>query len=303
MKCKRLGSSHLINNLALMATCIIILIILTITTMFEAITISEGRPSAARTLVRRAYRSRPTRQNFVRPLSQLQDPVFPCPCCSRALSVPVSQAGRRGRCRHCFSPLRNPDPSRGREAIDLSQTLEPVTHPEAYPLCGHRASSIDYIPRGALSALPLLLLIAVGTMLIALLPEGDIGRGAIAAAHGPTPIEVLSSPAVEAELLVSEFLNADDWTLGVAHVLDGLEVADEIAALGDQVPEGGFKTSSKLNPDGTSTVRVNFSDGTLTHFQVANIDGEDLIIWQANPVGIPDEINSRLVGLPEMEPK
>ncbi|MGI9239900.1 MAG: hypothetical protein ACR2RV_03815 [Verrucomicrobiales bacterium] len=136
-----------------------------------------------------------------------------------------------------------------------------------------------------------------------MLPQGDIGRGAIAAAHAPTPIEVLSSPAVEAENLVSEFLNTSDWTQSVAHVLDGLEVADEIAALSDQIPDGGFKTSSRLNPDGTSTVRVNFSDGTLTHFQVANINGEDLIVWQANPSGMPNELNSRLVGLPEMEPK
>ena len=80
--------------------------------MHQAITISEGRPSAARTLLRRAYRSQPSRQNFVRPQSQLQDPVFACPCCSKALSVPASQAGKPGRCRHCFSP--EPDrPSEG----------------------------------------------------------------------------------------------------------------------------------------------------------------------------------------------
>ena len=211
----------------------------------------------------------------------------------------------KGRCRHCYSPIRHADPKRERAAVDLSQALDSVTHPEAYPLWGHRAKAIDYIPRGAISALPLLSLIAIGIALLALLPEGDIGRGVISAAYGATPIEVISSPAIEAETLVRKFLSTPDWTQNVGNVLDGLEVADEIAALTGQVPEGGFHTSSKLNADGTSTVRVNFSDGTLTHFQVANIGGEDLIIWKANPSGLLDDLDpdSQLVGLPEMEPK
>ena len=271
--------------------------------MLEAITISERRPSALRSLFRKAFGSRVSKQNFVRPLSQELDPDFPCPCCGKVLSIPASQAGKKARCRHCYQPIRNADPEAGKPALDLSQELDPISHPQDYPLCGHRATVVDYIPRGALAAMPLLVLVAVGVSLIGLLPKGDAKLGLVAAAHGPTPIEILTSPALEAEALVERFLNTRDWTKSVAHVFDGLSVADEIAALSQHRPAGDFKTSSRINDDGTSTVRVNFSDGTYTHFKVANIDGEDLIMWDSNPTRVPNEIHSRMVGMPEMEPE
>ena len=280
---------------------IIISIILTIIVMPHPFIQAEGRPSALGTLLRRTFRSG-SRQNFVRPQEQLQDPQFPCPKCSKTLTVPVSQAGKKGRCRHCYSPIRNAAPALDRPAVDLSQSLDSIARPEDYPLCGHRASTIDYLPRGVLAAMPLLALVAIGIVLLSLLPKGDVGTGIIAAAHGSTPIEVLGSPAIEAEELVSEFLTTDDWTESVVFVHDGLNVASEVAALSEHLPEGGFSTTSKLNEDGTSTVRVNFQDGSLTHFQVAHIDGEDLIIWDANPNGMPNELGSRMAGLPESEP-
>ena len=271
--------------------------------MLEAISISERRPSAVSSLFRKAFGSRFSKHNFVRPRSQELDPQFPCPCCSKVLSIPASQAGKKARCRHCYQAIRNADPEAEKPAIDLSQELEPISRPQDYPLCGHRATALDYIPRGALAAVPLLVLVAVGITLVGLLPKGDARLGLASVTYGPTPIELLTSPAVEAEDLVSKFLKAKDWTHGVPHVFDGLSVAEEIAALSKHRPAGEFTTSSRINEAGSSTVRVNFSDGTYTHFQVANIDGEDLILWDANPNGLPNELHSRMVGMPEMEPK
>ncbi|MFT4549643.1 MAG: hypothetical protein ACI9UA_003710 [Pseudoalteromonas tetraodonis] len=271
--------------------------------MLEPITISEGRPSAIRTLLRKAIGRLNAKHNFVRPMSQPLDPEFPCPCCAKTITIPASQAGQKGRCRHCYMPIRNAAPNRNKPAADLSRDFDPIARPKDYPLTGHQTTVTDYIPRSALAALPLMTLIVVGLGLLTLLPKTEAGVGLVAATMGPTPIELITSPAIEAEQLVSNFLALPDWTEGVAHVHDGLNVASEIAALSEHLPNGGFATSSKLNDDGTSTVRVNFHDGTLAHFQVANIDGEDLIIWDANPHGLPIDINSRMVGMPEMEPK
>ena len=271
--------------------------------MLQPIPLADRRPSPFRNLLQRAMRPLGGRKNFVRPATQALDPVFPCPSCENSVTVPASQAGKRGRCRHCCSPIRNAAPDRGQPAVDLSKDVHTISHPEQYPLSGHRATPIDYIPRGALAAMPLLVLVAVGIALLSLLPKGDARRGIAAAAGGPTPIQLLTSPAHEAEQLVSDFLNAPDWTHGVAHVFDGLAVADQIAALTEHLPAGGFSTSSKINEDGTSTVRVNFRDGTLTHFQVANIDGEDKILWDALPDGMPFGHHSRMVGMPDLEPK
>ena len=273
--------------------------------MPDAITISEGRPSMRHTLLKRAFRQLPFRQNFVRPAKQELDPEFPCPNpeCAMTLVLPASQAGKKGRCRHCYSPIRYAAPSKGTPAVDLSRDLDPLKHPEEYALCGHRATVLDYIPRSAIAAVPLLALVALGVILLAMIPRGNAAVGAITAAHGPTPVEVLTSPALEAEELVSKFLTASDWTTSVCHVHAGLEVAGEVAALTARIPEGEFHTTANLNQDGSSTVRVDFTNGSFTHFQVANIDGEDLILWNTNHFGMPDESLSRMAGLPEMEPK
>ena len=270
--------------------------------MLDSILIREGRPSAFRTFRRRLFRSGRA-QNFVRPAPQSADIEFPCPSCDEDLAVPASQAGKKARCRHCYAPLRNPDPTRERGAINLSQTFDPIARPHDYPLCGHRATAIDYMPRSALAAVPLLCLIATAIALIGLAPKGDVTRGAVAAAYHSVPLESLSSNAIEAEQVVAEFLDAPDWTHGVGHVHSGLDYAEEVAALSEILPRGGFSTSSKLNEDGSASVRVRFRDGSLTYFRVANFDGEDLIVWNDHDHALPDEQFSRMVGAPELEPE
>ena len=274
--------------------------------MIEAITISERRPSALRSALRKAFGPSRSSYNFVRPNTQVLDPTFPCPCCSEKLTVPISQAGKKARCRHCYQPIRICDPKRRQAATDLSRDLDPLSRPSDYPLCGHRASTMDYVPRGAVAVLPLLLLVGFGILLVSLLPKGNAKLGLTAALSGPTPVQLIESPAVNAEQLVSSFLSAEDWTHSVASVHDGLSVAGDIAALNKHLPEGGFKTSSQINKDGTATVCVNFADGSLTHFQVAEIGGEQLIVWESNPGGMRnqfDESRARMVGMPELEPK
>lgn len=265
--------------------------------------IPESRPSPVSSLLKRSFRQVPCRQNFVRPAKQSTDPEFHCPKCSELLTVPGSQAGKKARCRHCYAAIRSAAPGRGLEAVDLSQDLDSLSHPQSYPLCGHRAATFDYIPRSAIAALPLLTLITLALALIALIPKGDAGRGAIAAAYHCVPMGALSSPAVEAEQLVSAFLTAPDWTYSVGHVYSGLEYAGQIASVTENLPEGDFRTTSKLNQDGSATVRVHFRDGTATDFKVAHIDGEDLIVWNNRGTNTPGADYSRMVGMPEMEPE
>jgi len=270
--------------------------------MIESISISEGRPSAIRTLLGRAFRPLPNRQNFVRPPEQTLDPTFHCPACETLITVPSSQAGKKCRCRHCYSAIRNADPRANKAAVDLSYDSESITHPDNFPLIGHRAAVLDYLPRGAVAALPLLFLVGLALTLVALLPKGNIKDGVAAGVKGPTPIEIIASPAIGAEDVVTSFLSTSDWTHSVAHVHGGIDVAAQIANLTDRIPEGNFSTSSSVNDDGTSTVQVNFADGSHTKFRVANIDGEDLILWEAYDTRYHNERSLRMVGMP-MEPE
>ena len=156
--------------------------------MPESTSITEGKASPVRTLLTRSFRAAPRPQNFVRPTKQSADPGFPCPKCEETLFVPASQAGKKARCRHCYAPILSAAPQRDRAAVDLSQDLDPIAHPGSYPLCGHRAVALDYIPRSALAALPLLCLITLALVLIGLAPKGSAKRGAIAAAYHSTPM-------------------------------------------------------------------------------------------------------------------